>query len=365
MIRRLAAGLASAAAAVLVAPAAFGASDARPLLRMADPRITEASGIARGIASPGVLYVHNDSGDPARFFAIDAHSGSTLATFTVPEATNVDWEDIAVAPDARGVPSVWLADIGDNAAGRDEVRLYRVDEPTVDLQGRGVPATTRAPDVWRLRSPDGTADAESLAVAPGGAAYVFTKSVLGVTNAYRVPARADATRTHEMTPIATIRFSLTGTPGGPNIAGQLTATGAALSRGGTLLAIRTYTDAYVWDVRGGDVAAALTASPRRIALPDQPQGEGIAVDGGRLLLSSEGADSIVWSVPLPAAASAAPSSHGVSSPGTSALTPSPGRSENGRSGAAKATVAGGLVVLAVAAALATGVRRHRAPRRGI
>jgi hypothetical protein len=44
--------------------------------------------------------------------------------------------------------------------------------------------------------------------------------------------------------IGEIRFALTGTPGGPAIVGQLTATGAAFSWDGTLLAVRTYTDAY-------------------------------------------------------------------------------------------------------------------------
>ena len=68
-----------------------------------DPRITEASGIAIGIASPGVVYVQNDSGDSARFFALDTRTGKTLATYTVPGAANVDWEDLAVARDRRGV----------------------------------------------------------------------------------------------------------------------------------------------------------------------------------------------------------------------------------------------------------------------
>src|SRR5262245_44525722 len=96
------------------------------LFLVADPRIVEASGIATSIVHPAVMYVHNDSGDSARFFALDGHTGRTVATYTVPGATNIDWEDIAVARDRRGVPSVWLADIGDNDANRTEVRIYRV-----------------------------------------------------------------------------------------------------------------------------------------------------------------------------------------------------------------------------------------------
>jgi hypothetical protein len=279
------------------------------LFHIADPRITEASGIATSIVHPGVVYVQNDSGDSARFFALDVHTGRTVAAYTVPNASNIDWEDIAVARDRRGVPSVWLADIGDNDARRAEVRVYRVDEP------RGSTAV-RQPEVWRLRYPDGPHDAESLAVAPGGAAFIVTKSLLGSSAVYAVPARPGGVQT--LRKIGEIRFALTGTPGGPNIVGQLTATGAAFSRDGTLLAVRTYTDAYLWRVVDGDVAAALHTAPVRVALPAQPQGEGIAVDGSRLLVDSEGHGSAVYAMPLPRIPVTSPSPslspHAASSP---------------------------------------------------
>ncbi len=273
---------------------ASGMAPPSALFHIADPRIDEASGIAVGIAAPGVVYVQNDSGDSARFFALDAHTGKTLATYDVPGATNVDWEDIAVARDRRGVPSVWLADIGDNDSKRSEIRVYRVDEPRV-----GAPPTTAPSEVWRLRYPGGPVDAESLAVAPGGAAYVLTKSIFGATEVYAVPSRSDPGRVQVLRRIGEIDFHPTGTPGGPNVVGQVTATGAALSRDGSRLAVRTYTDAYVWPVRNGDVAHAVKARPTRVALPRQPQGEGITVDGKRLLVDSEQAGSAVYAVALP------------------------------------------------------------------
>jgi hypothetical protein len=262
-----------------------------------DPRIVEASGIATSILHPAVVYVQNDSGDAARFFAVDVHTGRTVATYTVPRATNVDWEDIAVARDRRGVSSVWLADVGDNDARRTEVCIYRVDEPRGSAVGQ--------PEVWRLRYPDGPHDAESLAVAPGGAAFIVTKSLLGSSAVYAVPARPGGVQT--LRKIGEIRFAFTGTPGGPNIVGQLTATGAAFSRDGSLLAVRTYTDGYLWRVADGDVAAALRAAPVRVALPAQPQGEGIALDGSRLLVDSEGRRSAVYALPLPHVAVPTPS----------------------------------------------------------
>ena len=272
---------------------ASGMAPPSALFHITDPRIDEASGIAVSIASPGTVYVQNDSGDSARFFALDAHTGKALAAYDVPGATNVDWEDIAVARDRRRVPSVWLADIGDNDSNRSEIRIYRVDEPQAGT------STTAPPEVWRLRYPGGPVDAESLAVAPGGAAYLFTKSIFGVTDVYAVPSRADPSRVQVLRRIGEITFRPTGTPGGPNVVGQLTATGAALSRDGTVLTVRTYTDAYVWPVRNGDVARAVKARPVHVALPQQPQGEGITIDGTRLLVDSEDAGSAVYAVALP------------------------------------------------------------------
>jgi hypothetical protein len=142
-------------------------------------------------------------------------------------------------------------------------------------------------------------DAEALTVAPGGAGYVVTKSFFDESSVYAVPAIADPTRVQTLRRVAAIRFSMTGTPGGPSAIGQLTATGAGMSADGRLLAVRTYTDAYLWPVSGGDIAAALRGSPVRLALPEQRLGEGVAVQRSTLLVDSEGVGSTVYAVPTP------------------------------------------------------------------
>src|SRR5689334_6488513 len=101
------------------------------LFRIHDARIVEASGIAQGLRSPGVVYVQNDSGDSARFFALNRRTGQTAATITVAGATNVDWEDLAVSRGPAGTPQVWVGDIGDNKAVRREIRIYRMREPRI------------------------------------------------------------------------------------------------------------------------------------------------------------------------------------------------------------------------------------------
>ncbi|MGH8961135.1 MAG: hypothetical protein ACRDWT_08000 [Jatrophihabitantaceae bacterium] len=307
LIMMVAVGLLAVSTAAVGAP-----SEPSPLFHLGDHRLDEISGIAVGIASPDVVYVQNDSGDSARFFALDRRTGTLLATYHVPGARNVDWEDIAVAPDARGTPSVWLADIGDNAATRNRIEIYRVDEPRVSRSDRDVELTSAPPQTWQLRYPDGAHDAESLAVSPSGVPYVFTKSILGDTEVFAAPASPQATDT--LHKVGTIRLTFTGTPGPFAPVGQLMATGADLSRDGGRLVVRTYTDAYLWTVTGGDLARALEARPQRIPLPRQPQGEGICFDGSRLLIDSEVVGSAVYAVPLPARAATPIAPRSTSSP---------------------------------------------------
>jgi hypothetical protein len=338
------------------------------VFRLSDPRIDEASGIGLGIRSPGVLYVQNDSGDSARFFALDATTGRLLTVYDVPGATNVDWEDLAVAKDSRGVPSVWLGDIGDNDAKRSEIDIYRVDEPAVDRSASGSTRTTTTPQIWRLRYPSGPSNAESLAVAPGGAAYIVTKSVFGQSRVYAVPPKPDPNGVQTLKQIGGISFSITGSPDPFAPIGELTATGAALSRDGSLLVVRTYADAYLWRVANSNVAAALRTPTERIALPLQPQGEGVTFDGPSLLTDSEKAGSAVYSVPLPAALTVpvaprtTPAESRVRSAGRSSSSGASAGSQRSAFGgtAARAGFVAGAVLLMVA--LWAGLSRRRAAR---
>ena len=66
-------------------------------------------------------------------------------------------------------------------------------------------------------------------------------------------------------------------------------TGGAVSADGTVAAVRTYTDVYVFHAPDSDLVAAIAAGPVfRIPVPDEPQGEAMAfTDAGDLLTGSE------------------------------------------------------------------------------
>jgi hypothetical protein len=200
-------------------------------------------------------------------------------------------------------------------------------------------------------------------VAPGGAAYVVTKSIFGVSQAYALPARPDPAKVQVLRSIGEIDFQPTGTLGGPNIVGQVTASGAALSHDGSILAVRTYTDAYLWPVRGGNVARALRALPVRVALPQQPQGEGVTVDGNRLVLDSERVGSAVYAIALPRLPGPAPTTPNAPEPRTTAPTRATGPTATAPSGDDRQPIVAALAVAAVAAAIALAFGRRRARRR--
>src|SRR5690606_21021400 len=132
--------------------------------------LVEASGLAVSRDQPGVLWAHNDSGDTARVFAF-GEDGSKLGIFTLDGAEAVDWEDMALGPDVddAGEPvddadALYLADFGDNAAGRDTVSVYRVPEPEVAAGQAPVRETVGDVERFTFTYPDGPRDAEALFV---------------------------------------------------------------------------------------------------------------------------------------------------------------------------------------------------------
>src|SRR5207237_1742002 len=139
------------------------------------------------------------------------------------------------------------------------------------------------------------------------------------------------------------------TQGGPvGSFGSVLVTGGATSADGTVVALRTYTDAYLYAAPDGDVPAALQRTPMRIPLPGEKQGEAIAFDpDGTLLSGSEGVGEPLRAV-RGAAALAAKSGAPSSTTGTAAEASGPAGDGAGRPVLAPAGIApvrgsGGLV----------------------
>lgn len=135
---------------------------ARPLgadVLLQDPRINQSSGLARSAYDDDRLWTHNDSLNRAQLFALSRRTGETLAVYGLRNTFNFDWEDMAAFSD-DGVPSLLVADVGDNFTIRSSVSLYVVREPQ-QLREGGLLTPVRT---LVLRYPDGPRDVEAVAV---------------------------------------------------------------------------------------------------------------------------------------------------------------------------------------------------------
>ncbi len=271
MVERLLSGL-------LVVPFLLGAAaapseHAQVVFSFRDNDIVESSGL---VVVDGLVVTTNDSGDTGRVFTVDPATGKTVGVTTwADDATDVE----ALAPDGHG--GVWAGDIGDNSESRDSVQIAHLA-----LGGAG---SDVEPEMHDLTYPDGAHDAETLMRDPTtGRLYVASKGPLG-GELFEVPESGDGRMRAlgDVLPLAT--------------------DGAFLSDGKHFV-VRNYAVAAVY-------AFPSLEKVDQFELPNQPQGEGLAVDAdGSLLLSSEGLHSEVLRVSLPASTAlpsptASPSTH--------------------------------------------------------
>ncbi|MEV0430956.1 hypothetical protein [Micromonospora sp. NPDC050495] len=274
--------LAPAGAAVAAPPpAAAGAVPLRaaspagvPVCRVRDSRLNEISGLA---VTAGGFVVVNDSADDEprrRIFFLDQGCRVTR-TVRYPSRPR-DTEDLAVGADG----TVWIADTGDNDRSRQTVAVWRL------------PAGGDRPVLYRLTYPDGAHDAEALLLDGDGRPLIVTKQG-GPAGIYAPAGDLVAGRAVPLVRRGQVGLPGTDTSNPFGFLGRAVVTGAATSPDGRRVVLRTYADAFEFDVPGGDVVAALTGgTPRVVPLPDEPQGESIAYsrDGRSLLTVSEVAD---------------------------------------------------------------------------
>ena len=136
---------------MLIALLALQVVDVRPYAQVQHPPIDEMSGIVASRRYSGTFWVHNDSGDQPRFFAIkrdgtavfpgyqnrredagvEAQPPTVFQGFGVDGASNSDWEDIAYDGE-----NLYLADVGNNGNARRDLGIFKVAEPNPEASGR-------------------------------------------------------------------------------------------------------------------------------------------------------------------------------------------------------------------------------------
>jgi hypothetical protein len=148
---------------------------------------------------------------------------------------------------------------------------------------------------------DGPHDAETLFVHPkNGTLGIVTKSADGESGVY-VASKPNELGVAILQRVATISFRRIARPHrktdfGPE--SRLQTTGGDMSPDGKRLVVRTYVEAFEWNVSKG-LAAGLKRPPLRIPLPRTNQGEAIAYtrDGRSLVTTTEQIPSPVHLIP--------------------------------------------------------------------
>lgn len=257
---------------------------ARATGRVASPELDELSGLVASRKNPGVLWVHNDSGDGPRLFALRT-DGSLVGRFTLPIGKAVDWEDIAIGPGSRDkAPHLYIGDIGDNARRRDDgVLIHRIKEPTLPSSAEALVERQLGPvESFRLRYPDRPHDAETLLVEPTtGEVVLLTKALL---------------RTPRIFYAESLKKPITTLQGGERVdlraskIFSLLPTAGDVSPDGRWVIVRSYTAAYLWKRDPSRPLHETFKSPAcSVPLAREPQGEslGFSADGKGYFTVSE------------------------------------------------------------------------------
>lgn len=257
-----------------------------------NPELVEVSGLVESLSNPGYLWVHNDSGDKARLLLIDKQ-GKQKATVWLANATNRDWEDIAIGPGPEeGKAYVYVGDIGDNDQKYEFKYIYRIEEPIINLNATSDTTLTRV-DRIEFKLPDGPQDTELLMIDPGTRDLYTVSKRKKKVNLYRLPYP------HSTTTPATAEIALAdrdfskvdgksiSQQGGEELINgynsqyyyQIVA--GDISTDGQEVLLKSYSAVYYWRKSGQEsLIELLRKDPIRLPYEAEPQGEAIGFDAG-------------------------------------------------------------------------------------
>ncbi|MDR3697649.1 hypothetical protein [Mucilaginibacter sp.] len=254
--------------------------------RLAMRDMDEISGIAASGINKDLYYVHNDSGDTSRFFAIypSGELRSTVYFNGDPKEKQYgvhDCEDIAVGPGpVPGNSYVYMGDIGDNYAERSYLTVYRMEEKK-EWVNKGTYHTTAVP--IHLKYPDGPKDAETLMIDPIEQLIYIVSKRHDTVRVYSTPLLYKPDDTIMLTKRCKLFF--------PGIKPFKWITAGDISNDGQQVLIKSYNKVYYWQRAHNEPIWKTVQKPWKL-LPyeEEKQGEGIGFtpDGKGYYTCSEG-----------------------------------------------------------------------------
>lgn len=134
------------------------------MLYIKQPKLIESSGICRSVMTPGLYYSHNDSGSAPVLFGFN-ELGEAMGEFPL-NAKAIDCEAVSSAM-VNGLPTIILADIGDNNCARPSYRI------NVIIEGSPTPHAVRT---INFTYQDGKKrNCEAVVLLPDGKIVLITK----------------------------------------------------------------------------------------------------------------------------------------------------------------------------------------------
>ncbi len=245
--------------------------EAREVGQLDSGLIPEASGIEVSSVFPDRLYHVDDSS--TRFYVTDLR-GDLIQSVSISGTSGIDVEDLALGPCPQ-TTCLFIADIGDNPEQRDSIEVIVVEE-VEDFPEEVLPTHRIS-----LRYPEGSEDAEALAVGPNGDLYVMVRRFVPeesepYSELFRLSAESwigEANSSGTLESVSGIDFrNLAST-----LPGQLV-TGMDVSDDGERLLVLTYLDAYEFQLSRVETSESLVEGRDYTRIPLTPlrQQESIA-----------------------------------------------------------------------------------------
>ncbi|MGZ3813158.1 MAG: hypothetical protein ACXVJN_15530 [Mucilaginibacter sp.] len=265
--------------------------------RLQNKEMDEISGIAASGIHNGIYYVHNDSGDTSRFFAITPNGKIKSVVYFKGDAKEElgvhDCEDIAVGPGpVKGKSYVYLGDIGDNKGWYPYITVYRFEEQTSWIGKDSIIKANAVP--IHFKYPDGPRDAESLMIDPvEKLIYIVSKRSDSVT-VYTSPLDFKANDTVTLTKRCKLYFN------GFKPFKWITA--GDISKDGQQVLLKDYVKVYYWKRMNNEpIWKTLLRKPVELPYQQEKQGEaiGFTPDGKGYYTTSEGVFAPIYYYTIP------------------------------------------------------------------
>ncbi|MBD3276011.1 MAG: hypothetical protein GF372_11910, partial [Candidatus Marinimicrobia bacterium] len=207
--------------------------------------ISEASGIAASAKNSGILWVHNDGGNPPNIFAMDSEGGH-VATFRLEGVNNRDWEDMALGPGPQNNQSyLYIGDIGDNNGAYGQIYVHRIPEPSVNAGDAPYQRTITDFETITLQYPDGARDAETLMIDPATNDLIIVTKRERNVRIYKAPFPQSTDEIETLDHVGTLALS--------------SITAGDISPSGSGILLKDYQDIYYWPrSQGVSISEALS-----------------------------------------------------------------------------------------------------------